>query len=439
MTKFWTSLGPLLLAFSMLSGEPENIRFPLKPAQDIAESQPYQAADAHVLDAEPSTNPLQPQNLKKVKIELQEKKKKVKQDIPPISPPTSEEIKLPETKYPKNQPPVTPTSTAKVHTISAAEKKSPFYKLHIGDRLLISIYGEPNTEREVVIDSYGNISYPIVGTIKIVDKNIDQARQEMNDRIKKVYRFTYLNITPIEFAGQYYTILGQVNVPGKKTLLGKETVLTALCRAGGFPSGNYRTQTMELADLDHAFLTRGGEYVPVNFRTLVEDGDLAQDVQLEGGDYIYIPSSFDKNIYVMGEVFAPSTLGYINKITLAEAIIMAGGPTMQASSRAVVVRGSLCEPYTFYIDVNRIFKGCCADFALIPGDIVYLPPRKFDYVREIAKFAVRTFVGSAFSIFGQRAFQSVTGSPPELQNVNVIPGGGNFPIYSPIPVGGTAP
>ncbi len=432
MRNFWKSLGLLLVAVSMLWGEPAEVRLPLKPAQDKTEdAAPFQAADAHVLDAEPSVRPLQPGNLKSVKVELQEKKKT--KHAPVTTVPKTDVQQTPELPHQ-----VTPISTIK-RPASLDKKSDPQYQLHIGDRLLVSIYGEPNTEREVTVDSYGNISYPIVGTINVVGKNIDQARKDMDDRIKKVYRFTFMNITPIEFAGQSYTILGEVNVPGKKTLLGKETVLSALCRAGGFPSGNYRTQSMELADLDHAFLTRNGEYMPVNFRSLVEDGDIAQDVQLQGGDYIFIPSSYDKNIYVMGEVFAPSTLAYVNKITLAEAVIMAGGPTLQASSRAVVVRGSLCEPYTFYIDLNRILKGCCADFALIPGDIVYLPPRKFDYVREIAKFAVRTFVGSAFSIFGQRAFESITGSSPQIQNVNVIPGGGTFPIYTPPPVGGTSP
>ena len=354
---------------------------------------------------------------------------------PPVTPPIVPPV-TPQVTAPLVIPPVT-TVPGMVKRPGSLEKKNDQYKLHIGDRLLVSIYGEPNTERQVTVDTYGNISYPIVGTINVVGKNIDQARQDMDDQIKKVYRFTYVNITPVEFAGQYYTILGEINVPGKKTLLGKETVLTALCRAGGFPSGNYRAQSMELADLDHAFLTRNGEYMPVNFRKL-EEGDLSQDVPLQAGDYIFIPSSYDKNIYVMGEVFAPSTLAYINKITLAEAIILAGGPTLQASSRAVVVRGSLSEPYTFYIDLNRILKGYCADFALIPGDIIYLPPRKFDYVRELAKFVVRTFVGSAFSIFGQRAYQSVTGnSTPQLQNVNVIPGGGTFPIFTPTPTGGT--
>lgn len=440
MNQFWRSLGLLLLALNVLFGESDQVRLPTKPAQDLsAASMPPETAESRVWDSEPSVTPLQPKNLKHVKVELHHKQKILpRKETLPIEP-TREELVPPFKVDEKPVPQKIRLRDDLQGKIWQKRNTEDLYKLTIGDRLLLSIYGESNTEREVTIDTYGNITYPILGTMSVVGKTIDEARDEMNERIKKVYRFTFLNVTPIEFAGQHYTILGEINVPGKKTLLGEETVLTALCRAGGFPSGNYRAQTMELADLDHAFLTRNGEYVPVNFRRLVEEGDLEEDVKLQGGDYIYIPSSLDKNIYVMGEVFAPATLGYVNKITLGEAVIMAGGPTYQASSRAVVVRGSLAEPYTFHIDINRIFKGYCADFALIPGDIVYLPPRKFDYVRELARFAVRTFVGSAFSIFGQRAFQSVTGSDPQLQNVNVIPGGGTFPIFTPPPVGGTIP
>lgn len=304
--------------------------------------------------------------------------------------------------------------------VSTVPEPEARYRLHIGDRLMVSIYGELNTEREVIVDSAGQITYPIVGTMKVVGRTIDKVRKEMNERIQKIYRYTFVTITPIEFGGEYYTVLGSVSMPGKKLLLGRETVLSALCRSGGFPSGIFRNRTVDLADLDHSFLLRKGEYVPVDFRKLVVDGDVSADVALQPGDYIYIPSSLEKEIFVLGEVAIPSALGYINKVSLAEAIALAGGTTFNASSRAVVIRGSLKEPYAFYIDINLIFKGCEPDFLLKPGDIVYVPARRFTLLREIVQYAVRVFVSTAASNAGSNSWASITGTSVN-DNVNVIP------------------
>lgn len=314
---------------------------------------------------------------------------------------------------------ITPSMSMEEREEGVSEGPLP-YVLHIGDRMMVSIYGEANTTRDVMVDSAGQITYPIVGTLKAVGKTFNQLRQEMNERIRKVYRYTFVTLTPIEFGGEYYTVLGSVNIPGKKVLMGGETLLSALCRSGGFPSNAYRNRTIDLADLDHAFLLRRGEYVPVNFEKLVVKGDIASDVLLEPNDYIYIPNALEKEIYVLGEVEIPSVLGYINKVTLAESIAQAGGVTLNASSRAVVIRGSLNEPYAFYIDINLIFKGCQPDFMLKPGDIVYVPPRKFTALREIVQYAIRVFVSTAASDAGSNSWASITGSEP-INNVNVIP------------------
>ncbi len=298
---------------------------------------------------------------------------------------------------------------------------SALYKLQIGDRLSVAIYGEPNTERDVTVDAAGTVTYPIIGTLDVVGKNIDEVRKEMNARIRKVYRYTFVSLSPVEFGGQSYTILGWVNVPGRKSLLGRETILSALCRAGGFPSGSFRTMTVDLADLSRAFLLRKGQYVSVDFKKLVVEGDTQHDVVIEPGDYIYVPSALEKEIYVMGEVALPSSLGYLNKVTLAESIALAGGMTFNASSRVLVVRGSLNEPYTFYIDLNLILRGCEPDFLLRPGDIVYVPPRTFTSFRELVQYAIRIYVSTAASDFGSIAWSNITGEAVTNTPVNVIP------------------
>ena len=223
-----------------------------------------------------------------------------------------------------------------VQFAAATPDDDQLYKLDFGDRLSLSIYGEPDSYREVMVDNRGLITFPVLGEIEVRGKSINHLREELNERIKEFYRYSFVNITPVQFGGQSYVVLGEVKIPGKKLMYGRETVLSALCRAGGFTTGYYRTQLMEFADLEHAFLLRKGDYVPVDFEGLIHGGQLSKDVLLEPGDYLYIPSTTDQEIYVLGEVINPTPLGYIHKITLAQALSMAGGTTIHADSRIVV-------------------------------------------------------------------------------------------------------
>lgn len=316
-------------------------------------------------------------------------------------------------------------------SVSIELEREDRYRLHPGDRFIVAIYGEANTERELTIDSAGCITYPIIGTLKAADKTIDTLRKEMNERLQKVYLHTFVLITPIEFGSEYYTILGSVKIPGRKYLAARETILSALARSGGFPTGQFHNRTIDMADLDHALLLRRGEYIPVDFRKLVLEGDRQTDVFLQRGDYIYIPSSLEKEIFVLGEVAMPSALGYINRVTLAEAVAQAGGTTFNASSRAVVIRGSLHDPYAFYIDINLIFKGVEPDFPLKPGDIVYVPPRKFTLLREIIQYGIRIFASTAASTAGSSSWASISGAPV-YDNVNVVPSAIQSTVAPPV-------
>jgi protein involved in polysaccharide export with SLBB domain len=307
------------------------------------------------------------------------------------------------------------------------------YRLQIGDQLVISIYGEDGTAREVSVDALGNVNYLLVGSVPAFGKTIDELRQELNARVRKVFKHALVTITPSQFGGQYYTILGEVMRPGRKLLLGHLTLLSALADGGGMRTGGFRSQTVELADLSHAFLARDGDYVPVDFARLVFEGDTSQDIPFRPGEYIYIPSTLYKEIHILGEVNQPTTIGYTNVVTLAEAICQARGLREDvASSRVIVIRGSLVDPIRIEADIKRILKGFEQDIVLQPGDIVYVPPRRFQTAREWVKAGIRAFVGAAAAAAGSRTFIHIHphagGGGSDLTPVTVIPTAPVFPV-----------
>lgn len=281
------------------------------------------------------------------------------------------------------------------------------YRLRIGDKLLISIYGEAGTQRTIEVDPTGSINYLYVDTVFVLGHTIDQVRKELETKLKQHFKYGLVSVTPIHFSGDFYSIMGEVRTPGLKFIGPRSSLLTALCESGGFNMRVLRNETVDHVDLKHSFLARDGTYVPVDFEKLVYQGDLSQDVPLKGGDYIFIPASAPNRVFVLGEVLRRVTIDYMKTITLMEALAEAGGVTYDASSRAVVIRGSLACPVRYLIDINRIFKGCACNFMLEPGDIVYVPPRQFTVVREIFNAAVQSFVTTAASSAGGRAFIAV--------------------------------
>lgn len=184
--------------------------------------------------------------------------------------------------------------------------------------------------------------------------------------------------------------------------------MTALCSAGGFRSGAFRGQTVDLADLNHAFLTRKGDYIPIDFERMVIDGDLSQDISLDSGDYIYVPSGLNKEIFVLGEVNTPTAIAYLRTMSIVEALAEARCYSDRASSRIIVIRGSLVNPIQFRVDIRRILWGFEPNFMLQPGDIVYVPAMRFTSLKEVLRAGVRAFVHSVANYGGQQFFKEVT-------------------------------
>ena len=279
---------------------------------------------------------------------------------------------------------------------SAPDVKEQQYRLGIGDVLEISLYGAglQRSRREVAIDPSGKISYMVVGRMKAAGLTVDELRQKLQQRLSEKYNYTIINVVPVRFASRSYTVQGQVSKPGRYLLQGRTTLLEAICRAGGFKVGRYKGSTRDLHDLKHAVLIRKGEILPVDFEKLILQGDARQNVLMQDGDIVNIPSALQKKIYVLGEVRRPRTVGSYGALTLLGALAESGGRTEQASERVVIIRGKLASPEANVYNLNDIFAGEARDIPLAPDDIVYVPPRNFRFLRKLVRGAVRNFAVS---------------------------------------------
>ncbi|MCB1119067.1 MAG: polysaccharide biosynthesis/export family protein [Chlamydiia bacterium] len=276
--------------------------------------------------------------------------------------------------------------------------------LQPGDELTLGIYGQENTERTCTVDPKGNISYLFLHNYPAKGKEVATLRKELENSLGNYFRDPSVLVSLRDTPGETFSIVGEVNEPGVKPLLGRTTVVSALAMAGGIPIRMIDGKPTELVDFNRAFLARDGDYVPVDFERLVRYGDTRYDVLLQKGDYIYIPNLETSQIFILGEVYSPLTLETVRPVTLTEAIAKAGGLTEIAGMKVAVVRGSLACPTRYLVDLCPIWQGCASDFILESGDIVYVPEYRYFRLIELGKLAARAFVSAVTDAAATRIF-----------------------------------
>jgi len=291
---------------------------------------------------------------------------------------TDEAVQPPKAKIVEKEPQVKPMTVeerlAKLEKIKRAMK--PTFVLGKGDVLAFSVYGEPDlTIKAVPVRPDGKVALPLIGDVQVEGRTVDQVREDVTRRLREYIRTPKVTIMVKEFNSLSYTMAGEVTKPGVYPLKGDVTLTQAFAQAGGLKKGSFRSTTVELADLTHAFLARNGQILPVDFERLLRQGDIRFDIKLAPGDYIYVPSGLSKQIYLLGEVVKPNLYAYKAGFTVSTALTKGEGFTKDADlSRIHVIRGSLDNPQLFILDMNKVLKGEQTDMRLKPNDIVYVPP-----------------------------------------------------------------
>jgi len=249
------------------------------------------------------------------------------------------------------------------------------YRIGMSDTFAFSVYGEATLEvPDVVVRTDGCITLPLIGDVNIEGLTMEEATARIDEKYRKYLVEPRCILMPKEINSGSYTILGKVNFPniypiGRKTLLAD-----AIAKAGGFSMGQFRASTIELADLEHSYIVRNGDVLPVDFVRLIRSHDMLHNIPVKPGDYIYIPSARNQEVYVLGSVTAPEAYGYQDDMTITQAIANARGFSTGAQLNDIrVLRGSMSNPVVYNVNYNLIRTGQQLDFKLMPGDVVYVP------------------------------------------------------------------
>lgn len=89
---------------------------------------------------------------------------------------------------------------------------------------------------------------------------------------------------------------------------------------------------------------------------------------------VFVQEYNSKRVFVLGQVRKPGTFPFQDDMSIVQAITLAGGLTELSDADATVVTRDVDgEERRFIVPVEAITRGERANFALRPGDIVYVP------------------------------------------------------------------
>lgn len=266
------------------------------------------------------------------------------------------------------------------------------YRVGPGDSLAIEVAEDARTQATATVMPDGMLYYDVAGGIKASGKTLGEISGLLAQMLEKDYPSPVVTVNLADAQSQRFFILGQVTNPGAYPMGKPTTLIEAISLAGGFYSGeSYDGNTQNTIDLDRSTLIRDGDLMPVDFRGLIEHGDMNQNVYIRPGDYLYFPSVQHRAVYVLGAVQNPGPVYFDTDPTILSSVAIAGGPREDAIiTKALVIRGSLSDPKVATVNLHNIIRGYDADARLVGGDIVWVPNTVFSYLSEYAEAALIT-------------------------------------------------
>ena len=155
-----------------------------------------------------------------------------------------------------------------------------------------------------------------------------------------------------------YYLLGQFVDPGLKYADRSMRLLEAMSLGGSV--------ILDKASLRRAYLIREGRRLPVNFRSLLRDGDVRQNIWLRGGDTIVVPDNLSEQAFVLGGAAGGNARGgavpFVNgQLDLLQALAQAGiGFRERAQGRLSqvrIIRSESDRGQFFVVDAERMLRG----------------------------------------------------------------------------------
>ena len=120
--------------------------------------------------------------------------------------------------------------------LSAESVDGRSYRLAPGDRITVTVFGQPELSGDVLIDNAGAITIPLSDPIEVKDLTLLECQKRIGERLADgILRKPSVSVRIAELRPLY--VLGDVRLPGAYPFRYGSTVQSAVALAGGFGPG----------------------------------------------------------------------------------------------------------------------------------------------------------------------------------------------------------
>jgi polysaccharide export outer membrane protein len=247
-----------------------------------------------------------------------------------------------------------------------------FEKLTLAPGFLLdlNIYNIPEMSSQLRIDSRGFATVPLIGPVHLEGDTIPEAQQAIATMLvdKEILKDPQVSLNVLEFSSKNISVLGEVQMPGRIELLAPEPLDKVLALAGG--------ETIEAGnDIEIEHPSTKGELSSRHIEYAQgKDSASLRDTMVEPGDTVLVHRA--GIIYVIGAVNRPGGYLMVNggSLSVIEAVALAGGITLQASTKwAIVVRRQGDGVTQFKVPLSRMETGDARPYQLQLNDALYIP------------------------------------------------------------------
>jgi len=231
-----------------------------------------------------------------------------------------------------------------VPTLSVSESQDTFrYTLGAGDNIKIEIFNVPELSGTQTIAPDGTINISLIGAVKLEGLGLDEANSLLREKLNPFLVRNIVNVSLISPRPLNIAIVGEVNRPGPRFLTygGTATNAATLTRALETASG-----ITSRADISNIQISRrdgasGRRIIKVNLQSLLEQGDISQDVRILDGDSILVPplseASASQTRLVSNSTFSPDT--FTIQVVIVGEVNRIGPQTLVYSRNGVISTG----------------------------------------------------------------------------------------------------
>lgn len=158
------------------------------------------------------------------------------------------------------------------------------YQISAEDLLEISVWREPELQKEVIVRPDGGISFPLVGDIRAAGRTPEELADAMEEQLEVYIPDAVVTVSVLELRGLRIYVSGNVENPGQYTVGRYVDVLQAIALAGGL------TPFADASDIRVIRRVNGGERVfEFNYREVQRGRNLKQNIRLEPDDVVVVP------------------------------------------------------------------------------------------------------------------------------------------------------